>query len=191
MLDSVLTTEFLARLRAFIRRRVGSEADAEDLLQDVLARLVERREEVNGESIPAWLFTVARRAIIDRSRARGRPGAAAAGLADADPAVADEKQGPDTALELAACLEPMLMHLGEDDRSLLRRVDMDGESQADIARALGLSLSTVKSRTQRARARLRAVLTDCCAVATDAGGKPYDYELRKGKSCPGCGDACG
>lgn len=184
-MDSVLSTELLARLRAFIRRRVGSDADADDLLQDVLARLVERRNEISGGSIPAWLFTVARRAIVDRYRARG----GAAGVREADAAMADEGHGPTR--ELAACLEPMLMLLDDDDRALLRRVDMDGESQAEIARRLGVSVSTVKSRTQRARSRLRTALTDCCAVRTHSSGKPYDYELRKGKTCPGCGDGCG
>jgi RNA polymerase sigma-70 factor, ECF subfamily len=191
MSDTLLSDTFLSRLRGFIRRRVGSDADADDLLQDVLAKLVERRTELRdgqGEAsekrAAAWLYTVARRAIIDRYRAQAAAGRREGPL----PEEADEV---DAARELAQCLEPMLEALEPADRDLLRRVDMQGQSQAEIARALGLSVSTVKSRTQRARAKLLALLSDCCAVATDTRGQPYDFELRKGKSCPRCGPGGG
>lgn len=178
MIDRMLSDEFLARLRAFIRRRVDCEADSDDLVQEVLAKLVERGQAVREESLPAWLFTTARRALADRGRARR-----AESLADEEGLRAAEPLGPDAAAELASCLEPMLGALGEKDRELLRRVDMRGEVQAEIARELGLPLSTVKARTQRARARLLAVLTDCCEIATDAHGKPFDFRLREGRSC--------
>jgi RNA polymerase sigma-70 factor, ECF subfamily len=80
----------------------------------------------------------------------------------------------------------MLTLLDQDDQQLLRRVDMHGQSQVDIARELGVAVSTVKSRTQRARAKLFAVLSDCCNIATDSRDKPYDFELRKERSCSRC-----
>ncbi len=180
MIDTILSNEFLSRLRAFIRRRVESEADADDLLQDVLAKLVERAGSVSEGSVPAWLFTVARRAISDRYRSRS-----VTVSSDADLLHSEDADG-DASGELARCLEPMLTLLDKEDQELLRRVDMNGQSQADIARELGVAVSTVKSRTQRARARLHAALTDCCSVAIDSRGKPYDFELRKGKSCSRC-----
>lgn len=185
MIDTHLTTEFLGRLRAFIRGRVESDADAEDLLQDVLAKLVERGGAVRG-SIPAWIFTVARRAIIDRARARS-----AAARRERGPALGGVTDDAHAAGELARCLLPMLGALDEADRELLRRADMEGHSQAEIAREMKIPLSTVRSRIQRARAKLRAVLADCCAVATDARGRPYHFERRYGKACPGCGPAGG
>jgi RNA polymerase sigma-70 factor, ECF subfamily len=187
--ETVLSGTFLSRLRAFIRRRVGSDADADDLMQDVLAKLVERRGEVSEEGAPAWLYTVARRAIVDRYRARAAGGGAERRGLPAVAEVVEEDAG--AARELALCLEPMLERLDPAERELLRRVDMEGMSQAEIARELGVSVSTVKSRTQRARAKLLGVLSECCAVATDARGKPVEYELRKGKSCRGCGPGAG
>jgi RNA polymerase sigma-70 factor (ECF subfamily) len=180
MIDTIFSNEFLSRLRAFIRRRVESDADADDLLQDVLAKLVERGGSVSEESVPAWLFTVARRAIIDRYRSRS------ATITSEEDLTRSDEPGGDASGELALCLEPMLTLLDKEDQELLRRVDMKGQSQAEIARELGVAVSTVKSRTQRARARLYAVLTDCCSVATDSRGRPYDFELRKGKSCSRC-----
>lgn len=54
------------RLLGFIRRRVGNEADAEDILQDVFYQFVGNTQPI--EQLTAWLFTVARNKIIDKQR---------------------------------------------------------------------------------------------------------------------------
>ncbi|MEO0631301.1 MAG: sigma factor [Planctomycetota bacterium] len=69
-MDDVLSARFRARLLAFIRRRVASDADAEDLLQHVLMRFVESGP-IEDAAGPSWLFTTARRAVIDWYRRRG------------------------------------------------------------------------------------------------------------------------
>jgi DNA-directed RNA polymerase specialized sigma24 family protein len=56
------------RLMRFIRARVASEADAEDVLQDVWQQLVTSLEAGPIEQVGAWLYTVARRRIIGRYR---------------------------------------------------------------------------------------------------------------------------
>ena len=57
------------RLRSFIRRRVTSDADADDLLQDVFAELVEAyRLLMPIEFVTGWLFRVARNRITDLFR---------------------------------------------------------------------------------------------------------------------------
>lgn len=180
--SQALSEEFREKLRAFVRRRVGTDADAEDVVQDVFTKLVTRGPAPSG-SVHAWLFTVARNAIIDRGRTR-KVHVDIAGLE-----VADEPSGPEGAdRELSRCLVPMMAALSADDRLVLERVDMGGESQADLARELGVSASGVKSRVQRARTRLRALLEECCSVACDTRGRPIDYESRAGADCHCCGD---
>jgi RNA polymerase sigma-70 factor (ECF subfamily) len=180
-----LTAEFLTRLRTFVRGRVRSEHEAEDIVQDVLTKFVQHDESIKSQSVYAWLFTVARRAIIDRSRA-----ASSSDRANVDDATAvDLADDPSVSSELARCMEPMLESLDHKDRVLLRRVDMLGESQADVARELGMSMSGLKSRVQRARQRLRARLEDCCSIERDPVGQPADYRRRPDRPCPchGCG----
>jgi RNA polymerase sigma-70 factor (ECF subfamily) len=177
----VLFTQFREQLRGFVRRRVSSDADADDVVQDVLTRFVQHGPQPSG-SIHAWLYTVARNALNDRSRSRRDP-------VDLDLA---ELPGQPREVEraertLARCLRPMMADLSADDRSVLERVDLDGVTQADLARELGLSLSGAKSRVQRARARLRAALESCCAIAHDTRGTPIDFHRRDGTSCGGCG----
>ncbi len=54
------------RLMGFIRKRVGNEADAEDILQDVFYQLIGNTKPI--EQLTAWLFTVTRNKITDRNR---------------------------------------------------------------------------------------------------------------------------
>lgn len=57
-----------AKLSAFIRSRVGTDEDAEDILQDVWYQLSNVPEVEAIESISGWLYRVAKNKIIDRSR---------------------------------------------------------------------------------------------------------------------------
>jgi RNA polymerase sigma-70 factor (ECF subfamily) len=63
------------------------------------------------------------------------------------------------------------------------RVDVDGQTQLNAARDLGLSLSGMKSRVQRARRDLKDLLERCCAVDVDRRGGVSDYQPAGG----GCG----
>src|ERR1700690_3533240 len=56
------------KLMGFIRARVSSQADAEDVLQEVWQQLATTLQAGPIEQVGAWLYTVARRRIIDRSR---------------------------------------------------------------------------------------------------------------------------
>lgn len=71
---------------------------------------------------------------------------------------------------LADCVERVLGQLAPADADILRRCDLEGQTQAEYARAHGLSVPGAKSRLQRARARLRERLTQMCGVRVDADG---------------------
>ncbi len=177
--EQTVDSDFLLRLRQYVRRRVPTQSDADDVVQDALVKLLHKGQGVAPESARAWLFTVARNLILDRWRAPRRERAE---LGD-DPAAAAVESDREVVAYLAQCMEPMLESMAEQDRELLRRVDILEESQAEIARSLALSPSVVKSRVQRARRRLRSLLEGCCAVEQDRRGKPIAYERLPGRSC--------
>jgi RNA polymerase sigma-70 factor (ECF subfamily) len=169
--------EFRKRLLGFIRKRVRSDADAEDIVQDVLTKLVTSAP--SSEAIHSWLFKVARNSIIDRSRKRTEVQA---------PAVLNiiaEEPEADAQLEVAKCLCPMISVLSTEDKLALERVDMRGESQTEVALELGISTSGMKSRVQRARNRLRAAVEQCCEVVRDSRGSPAQCEKRSDADCAG------
>jgi RNA polymerase sigma-70 factor (ECF subfamily) len=161
------------RLRAYVSRRVVP-ADADDIVQSVMVKLLERRGEIEGDSVRAWLFAVTRNAVAEYYRQR-RP------TVDLDAFVdlpeSDSTDPADRTIgALSDCLEPMLGALAAADADVLRKVDLQGESQLALAAALGVPLSTLKSRVQRARARLRATFDACCAIEVGRGGAPIDFE---------------
>ena len=113
----------------------------------------------DDERIEGWVFAIARNVLRDRWRARGEP---------EPPAALDETVDD----RMRACVVHMVDSLDEPYRSALHAVELDGESQADAARRLGLSHAGMKSRVQRGRARLRELFDACCAVEWNRHGRP-------------------
>lgn len=156
-----------AELLGFLRQRLASPDDAEDVLQDVFLKALRQGSLFCQVANPrAWLFQVARHAVIDRHRI-AHPSVE---LPDDLPAPAIDS-GPDELDTLAACLPRVLTELAEPDRIAIQLCDIEGLTQQTFADRLGLTLAAAKSRIQRARARLRAQLTDACKVRFDAAGK--------------------
>jgi RNA polymerase sigma-70 factor (ECF subfamily) len=69
-------------------------------------------------------------------------------------------------------------------------IDLEGIPQKEAAMRAGISLSGMKSRVQRGRQALEALMHDCCRIETDAGGRVMDYQPR-GAGCGTCADGCG
>jgi RNA polymerase sigma-70 factor (ECF subfamily) len=182
------------RLRAFITRRVGSAADAEDILQDVFLRIHLHANSVQrSERLTSWLFQVTRNAIIDYYRApvRREQPEAVAGPESLDrtvPAVHPLEMAVDAVQareELAGCLQPMLGRLPPHYREAVTLVDLSGLTQVEVAARLGLSVSGVKSRVQRGRRALQATLVQCCPVQLDTRRRIIDYQPPE-SACSGC-----
>ncbi len=168
-----------ARLHPFLARRVESPEIADDLTQDVLVRLLQRKQEA-VENPTAWLHRVARNARVDHYRSRrsqqrfhaGDPAVAAIALAE-DPFA---RRPASRARELASCLRSLVERLAEPYRSAVNAVDLNGHTQTSVARTMGLSVSGRKSRVQRGRRQLRQLLTECCRVHTSPTGGISGYE---------------
>lgn len=171
------------RLRAYVARRVAV-ADADDIVQSVMMKLIERRGDIGPDSVRAWLFTVTRNAVAEYYR-QHRPGIDLDSLGDI--AEADVTDPADRTIgALTDCLEPMLRTLDRADAQVLRRVDIEGVPQIELAGTLGLPLSTLKSRVQRARTKLRVAFDGCCAIERARGGAPIAFD--RGPACePRCG----
>ena len=188
--------ELHGNLRAFIARRVQNQADVDDLVQRVLLQIVKGLDTLRDSGrLHAWVYRTARNVIIDYYRSAGSRREHAAGDAvdlEADgapaaPASLDDDDDDGAALrELAACLAPMLARLSPASQEAIRLVDLEGATQREAARRVGLSLSGMKSRVQRGRQELRAVLEACCRIDLDRRGGISAYATRHPDAC-GCG----
>jgi RNA polymerase sigma-70 factor (ECF subfamily) len=186
--------EFGDRLRAFITRRVGSAADADDILQEVFLRVHKSAADVHRtDRLTSWLFQVTRNAITDYYRApvrREQPESATgvSTLEQLEVATSAEEIELDAAQvheELASCLRPMIERLPPHYQEAVALVDLTGLSQVEGASRLGLSVSGMKSRVQRGRQSLKSVLVECCPVQLDTTGRIVDYD-QPGAGCATC-----
>jgi RNA polymerase sigma factor (sigma-70 family) len=157
-----------SRLFAFIRRRVADPGDAEDVLQDVFAELVEaNRLLMPIDHLTGWLFRVARNRIIDLFRKK-RP-ARLGDLASEDDAgrLLDEEllpspdDGPDAIYARHALMEELeaaIAELPKEQRDVFVSHEIEGRSFKEIAAATGVNLNTLLSRKHSATRHLRARL---------------------------------
>jgi RNA polymerase sigma-70 factor (ECF subfamily) len=166
-------TETLDRIQAFVAARVDDRELAADITQDVIVRSIASGALERVDNPAAWLYRSARNAVIDHYRTRRRH-ASLDGF-DAWPEENNDEQPNEATRELSRCLQPMLDQLSPAGRDALVRVDVDGQTQLRAARELGLSVSGMKSRVQRARRDLKQLLEQCCAVEVDRRGGVTDY----------------
>lgn len=181
--------EFHANLLRFVARRVRNPADAEDVVQRVFLQVHRALPTLrDADRIHAWMYQTTRRAIVDFYRAPARRREVATGGADQfDEAAPAEENEPAALSELAGCLRPLMAGLADTDREALALVEFEGLTQVEAARRLGVSVSGMKSRVQRARYRLREIVDACCRVNQDRRGGLLSYSERDaGCGCKPC-----
>jgi RNA polymerase sigma-70 factor (ECF subfamily) len=166
--------ETLDRLRGFVLGRVGDPELAADISQDVLVRTIASGALDRVDNISAWLYRSARNAVIDHYRTR-RTFDQDLDLERWPEPEADDDRPNDATRELARCLQPMMGTLHPAARDALTRIDLEGQTHPQAAAQLGLSVSGMKSRVQRARRELKDRLTSCCQIQTDRTGAVADY----------------
>lgn len=162
------------RLQAFVAARVDDRELAADITQDVIVRSIASGALEHVDNPAAWLYRSARNAVIDHYRTRRSHDSLT------DPDVWPDPDGSgdvpnDATRELSKCLEPLLDQLAPSARDALVRVDVDGQTQQGAALDVGISLSGMKSRVQRARRDLKQLLERCCTVELDSVGGITDY----------------
>jgi len=154
-----------AEIRGYLVRRTSDPDLAEDLLQEVFLRAMRQGEAFCAlGNARAWLFQVARNALVDHARLEKT----AVPLPED---LADEKEPMAPVDELAGCVERSLSELSAQDRDVIQRCDLDGMKLQSYADAHGLTLPAVKSRIQRARLRMRGIMVRNCQVRFDAAGQ--------------------
>jgi RNA polymerase sigma-70 factor, ECF subfamily len=169
----------LERLQAFVAARVDDRELAADITQDVIVRSVASGALERVDNPAAWLYRSARNAVIDHYRTRKSHDS----LTDPDVWPDPDSSGDvpnDATRELSKCLEPLLDQLAPSARDALVRVDVDGQTQQGAALDVGISLSGMKSRVQRARRDLKQLLERCCTVELDNAGGIADYQPNAG-----------
>ena len=168
--------DFRGSLKGFVLKRVQSEEDAEDILQDVFAKIHDKINNLKDEGkLRSWIYQITRNAIIDYYRSR-KP---TVEFTDTIQKVEDETPSDVTA-EISSCVKPMIDGLPDKYREAINLTDLKGLTQKELAENLGISLSGAKSRVQRARGKLKEELLECCHFEFDSRGKVLEYQSQNG-----------
>lgn len=156
------------RLHGFVAARLRPPAAVEDVVQDVLETMVASIERLaDASKLDAWAYQIARNAITDEYRRRGRQSGLLSTLGMPAEATADlpaEVIAAADQVELSGCLRPMVDALAEPYRQALTLTGLDGLTQHAAAAAVGVPVPTMKSRVQRARRQLGEQLRACCDI---------------------------
>ena len=140
-------------------RLTGNDADAQDLVQEVLLRVRRGLETYRPGSLEGWLSRITTNAFLDEVRRRRRrptvplpddPDRVIAGTEDVEAALAATTLGDD--------IQAALRSLPEDFRVAVVLCDVVGLPYDEIADQLGVPIGTVRSRIHRGRAALRGAL---------------------------------
>ena len=87
------------------------------------------------------------------------------------------------AAALAGCLSIFVARLASPYREAITLVELQGRPMREAAEASHISISGMKSRVQRGRAQLRALLESCCEIALDARGRVTEVTPRPQAGC--------
>ncbi len=151
--DDILAS--VPSLRAFAISLSGNGDRADDLVQETLLRALANIDSFQpGSNLPAWLFTILRNLFRSDYRKRRRE------VEDADGSYAKTlKTQPAQSAHLEfEEFRAALDKLPQDQREALILVGASGFSYEDAAAICGCAVGTIKSRVNRARSKLSALL---------------------------------
>jgi len=163
----VLDRLFRLPLLGYVAKsHVGTHVTAEDIVQEAFTRAwryLGEHQDVPPEQLRPWLYTVARRLVIDAHRAKkARPTEVA--LEETGTGTGTETgTGTDdviTALEHAETLRSALLKLSPDHRYVMIELYLRDRPAEEIAARLGVPVGTVRSRSHYAKRALRGYLAD-------------------------------
>lgn len=159
--------EFYDYLKAFIYNKTKDKSIAEDIVQNVMIKLVESyHKNTEITNVKAWLFQVSRNCISDYYKANNKTHLASNIISDFN---AQTHSIPE--LLTSDYIVPMIRLLPEKYAIPLEKSDIDKIPQQDIANLLNISLSAAKMRIQRGRVKLRELFVECCNIEYNKDGQ--------------------
>ncbi|HEX2591895.1 MAG TPA: sigma-70 family RNA polymerase sigma factor [Rhizomicrobium sp.] len=147
-------------LRALVRRnlaRAGAgNADAEDVVQEVLLAIhLKRHTWMTDQPFTPWLNAIARHKVIDALRKRGRRGEFPIdGLEEVLPAPAEEEGTSHTELER------LVGRLDGRSHDIVSAISLEGKSIGDVAKAQSMSEGAVRVALHRGLKKLASLYQD-------------------------------
>lgn len=146
----------LPNLRAFAVSLIGQHDRADDLVQDAIMKAWANKTKFQpGTNMKAWLFTILRNEFYSQMRKKGREVQDSEGTFTESLSTHPAQLGNLDLKDFQRALE----QLPDDQREAIILVGASGMSYDEAAEICGCALGTIKSRVNRARERLKEILS--------------------------------
>lgn len=172
-----LVNHYTPQLKAFIRKRVVNDEDAEDILQDVFYQLAKKVTDMLNpiENVTAWLYRVTRNNIINKGEKKREQELPLFRSNEDDDEVIEEfadilfstsgQASPSPEAEYLRSLvwselESALEELPPEQREIFELTELDGLPVKEISEAKGIPVNTLLSRKHYAVKHLRKRLEE-------------------------------
>ena len=153
---------------AFVQRRVGDAAAAEDILQAAYMRALRQEDDFEAQqSVVGWFYRVLRNAVIDHYRRRGSEDKALEAFGREMQEAAHPSH--EVQEEICGCLSGVVDGLKPEYAEVIRAVDLEEKPLTEFAKEHGLSASNAGVRAHRARAALKKQLAETCGSCATHG----------------------
>ena len=161
-----IVQEYYSFLRAYILKRVNNTSIADDLVQEVMMKLIETHQKSTTlNNTKAWLFQVCRNVIYDYFKNNNVYFNEDIELHNIENEFSDIEK-----IMVSDFIIPMIDLLPKEYAVPLKLCDIERISQKEIAAKLNIGLSATKMRIQRGRQKLRELFVECCDMEYDKNG---------------------
>jgi RNA polymerase sigma-70 factor, ECF subfamily len=177
--------QFHSELLGYIKSKVRSREDAEDILQNVFIKISANLDKLEDDiKLKNWIFTITRNAIIDYYRTNASKKKTAS-HEDISEGISEREEDSDPTKGLEQCMNSMIGLLPDEYRSIIIESEIEGVKQKDLADKYGMAYPSMRSKVQRGRERLKQLFYNCCHIETNKLGNVIEAQ---GKT--DCGDQC-
>lgn len=149
--------EFKDKVTRYVRGKIGSEYDSEDVVSDVFVKVFNGLSDFNEnkESLSTWIYTITRNAVIDYFRASKQ-------LCELPEELCSEDETEQNMIntEMLERLADALERLAERERDVIVLHYYGGRTLKDIARTMGISYSYIKLIHSNALKALRKYIDE-------------------------------
>lgn len=161
--------QFHSDLLGYVKSKVRSREDAEDILQNVFIKISSNIDKLTEDvKLKSWIFTITRNAIIDYYRVNATK--KKVGVPEEIDENVLELEEPDPTKGLDQCMNSMISLLPEEYRDIIIDSEIKGIKQKDLADKYEMAYPSMRSRVQRGRERLKQLFYNCCHIETDKHG---------------------
>ncbi len=161
------------KIRNYISKLTSDKNAIDEVTQEVFLKVHSSIATLkDSEKLDAWLKRIVYTTLMDIYRKKQKEQTKKLLLIEDDSE--PENEGNAALIE---CIVSLLRLLPDGQRELLETIEVKGISQAEYARQNKLPLSTVKSKVQRSRQKIKELVKSNCVLTNDKYGNVVDYTL--------------